>query len=364
MTDTYEKIKEIEEEISGTPYNKATQHHIGKLKAKLSQLRKSLLKKGGGKGVGYGVKKTGHATAILVGPPSVGKSTLLNKLTNAESPVGEYEFTTINVIPGMMNLGGVKIQLLDIPGLITEASRGKGKGREVLSIVRAADLILIILDIDRIGELAKITEELYNAGIRLDQKPSNISIKKTQRGGITVNTPLKLKKIDEETIRGILNTFGVHNAEVNMGEDVSEDKFIDAIARDRVYIPSLILLNKIDLANEEKMGEMIDALDSDFISISATHESNLDYLKEKMLESINVIRVFLRPQGGKADMDEPLILPTGSNVKDVCQMLHKDFKEKFRYARVWGKTAKHEGQLVGLKYRLHDGDVLTIIKKN
>ena len=114
-----EKIKAIEEEIQKTPYNKATSHHIGKLKAKISKLKEEQIKRssGGTKGEGFHIKKSGDATAVLVGFPSVGKSTLLNELTNAESKVGAYQFTTLEIIPGIMEYNNAQIQIFDIPGM-------------------------------------------------------------------------------------------------------------------------------------------------------------------------------------------------------------------------------------------------------
>ena len=124
-----DKITDIEEEIRKTPYNKATQHHIGKLKAKLAKLREKQQSGSGSRGGpgGYGFRKSGDATVVLVGFPSVGKSTLLNVLTNANSEIGAYEFTTVNVIPGAMEYRGAKIQVLDVPGLIRGASVGRGR---------------------------------------------------------------------------------------------------------------------------------------------------------------------------------------------------------------------------------------------
>src|SRR5882762_623061 len=128
-----EQIKAAEDEIQKTPYNKATQHHIGKLKAKLARLKdeqETRRLKSGGSGVSYAVKKSGNATAGLVGFPSVGKSTLLNQITDATSAVAAYDFTTLDVIPGLLLHRGAKIQILDMPGLIRGHRRDADAARK------------------------------------------------------------------------------------------------------------------------------------------------------------------------------------------------------------------------------------------
>ncbi|MFQ5815113.1 MAG: OBG GTPase family GTP-binding protein [Candidatus Hydrothermarchaeaceae archaeon] len=360
-----DKIKEIEEEIRRTPYNKATQHHIGRLKARLARLREASKAaeeaRRASKGGGYSVKKSGDATVILAGLPSVGKSTLLNRLTNAKSKVADYAFTTVSVEPGIMEFKGARMQFLDVPGLVEGASRGKGRGKEVLSVTRSADLVLILIDVFNLKQLDVITRELYNAGIRLDRHQPDVRIKKKTRGGITVNTTVELTSLDEGTIKGILQEYGYHNADIVLREDISVDEFIDAIAGNGVYIPSLIALNKVDLVRDNYLDEVTSELKRDFLPISAATGQNLGDLKEAIYNKLNFIRVYLKPQGGETDFEEPMILVKGSRVGDVCDRLHSNFRDEFRYARIWGTSAKYSGHRVGLEHVLSDEDILTIV---
>ena len=173
-----QRIADIEAELAKMQYNKATQAHFGVLKARLAQLNNELVEraiKSNRKGSGFFVKKHGDATVILLGYPSVGKSTLLSAITNKESKVAAYEFTTLDAVPGMMEYNGrykgVKVQIIDLPGIIEGGSTGSGRGREIFSAVRNADLIAIMLDATKLDHIEIIKKELYHANIRLDQQP-------------------------------------------------------------------------------------------------------------------------------------------------------------------------------------------------
>jgi hypothetical protein len=361
MVSIEERIKEIREEIRNTPYNKATQHHIGKLKAKLARLiDESQRKKVSKKGKTYGAKKSGDATVVLAGFPSVGKSTLLNKLTNAESRVAEYDFTTLKVIPGILEYKGAKIQILDVPGLIHGASSGKGRGKEVLSVIRNADLLLILIDVFNLQQLDVINKELYEAGVRLNEKPPDVKILKKNRGGVEISSTVELTKIGEDTIKAVLSEYRIHNADVLIREDVTIEQLIDAVIGNRIYIPSIVALNKIDLVKEDYL-EKVQSQLKGYIPISADKNTNLEKLKEAIFERLNFIRVYLKPQGGEVDLKEPIIVPGSTTVGGVCSRIHRDFKSKFRYAQIWGKSVRFKGQRVGLEHVLVDEDVLSII---
>ncbi len=365
-TESIEKqIKDIEDEIFNTQKNKATEHHIGKLKAKLARLRAEVerRKSAGGKGKGFAVKKTGDATVGLIGFPSIGKSTLINQLTGAKSRVAAYEFTTLETIPGMMRHNGANIQILDLPGLISGATYGKGRGKEILSAVRSVDLILFMIDAQHDDHLELMEHELHSAGIRLNQSKPDVVIKRTSQGGLNINTTTKLTHLDEELIKSISSEYIV-NADIVIREDITEDQLIDVFMQNRVYVPAIVVINKIDLITDEELKEKrknIEEKGWKVVSISAKDNMGLEVLRDEIFSALQLIRVYMKPVGKKPDYNEPLILKRGQKIEDACRKLHRDFKRKFRFAHIWGKSAKYPGQKVGLDHVLDDRDVLSII---
>ncbi len=365
MANIEEQIREIEDELARTQYNKKTQHHIGRLKAKLARLRDEaeLRRSKGPKAAGYAVKKSGNATVAIVGFPSVGKSTLLNKITNAQSEVAAYQFTTLTCVPGIMEYKGAKIQVLDLPGLIKDASKGKGRGREVLSVVRSADLILLMIDVFETN-IQVLVDELRTANLRLNQARPDIVIAKKNRGGITVNFTTRQSTLDEDLVVEMMNEYGHINADIVIRDDVDEDQLIDYISGNRLYIPAIVAINKTDLVQPDYLKQIERRLKGwTLIPISAENEIGLDRLREEMFDALRFIRIYMRPQGKEADLAEPLVIKDGSDIGMVCDSIHRDFRRSFRYAQVWGKSARFPGQIVGLDHRVADKDIVTIIVK-
>ncbi|MCD6496356.1 MAG: GTP-binding protein [Candidatus Aenigmarchaeota archaeon] len=348
-----EEIQKIEEELEKTKYNKHTQGHIGMLKAKLAKLRAEDAKGSGTSyGPGFNVKKSGDATVLLVGFPSVGKSTLLNRLTNADSKTGAYDFTTLDVIPGMMKYNGAQIQILDVPGLISGAAGGAGKGRQVLSVVRNADLVVFL--VDDIDQLEPLRKELYNGGFRLDQKPPDVRIAKADTGGINVNVAVRKPILSKETVKKVLAEFKIHNADVLIRENVNEEKLIDSMMGNRVYVPSLVVLNKIDKITD------FSRIRKDIVKISAANGENIEELKKAVWRKLGLIRIYMKKIGHEPDMKEPLIMKHGATVMDVAGKILRSHRKYFRYARIWGPSAKFPEQKVGGEHHLSDGDTVEL----
>ncbi|EGD79305.1 developmentally regulated GTP-binding protein 1 [Salpingoeca rosetta] len=319
------KIEEIEAEMARTQKNKATAKHLGLLKARLAKLKQELMTSktgGGGGGEGFEVSKTGDARVGFVGFPSVGKSTLLSNLAGVYSEVAAYEFTTLTTVPGVIRYKGAKVQLLDLPGIIEGAKDGKGRGRQVIAVARTCNLIFICLDIMKpLGHKQIIEKELEGFGIRLNKRPPQISVKKKEKGGIHITSTVPLTKLDNDTIKTILGEYRLNSVDVTFKEDATEDDLIDAIEGNRVYVPAIYVLNKIDQISIEEL-DIVSRIPH-CVPISAHHKWNFDDLLQKMWDYLDLKRIAL----------------------------------------VWGSSVKHNPQKVGKDHVLHDEDVVQLVKK-
>ncbi|MCF7798557.1 GTP-binding protein [Candidatus Woesearchaeota archaeon] len=361
MADYNEKIKELEDRIANTKYNKRTQAAIGLYKAQLAKLKEREVTRGQAKsgGQGWEVRKTGDGTVILIGFPSAGKSTLLNALTDAKSETAAYAFTTLTCIPGVMQHKHAKIQILDVPGIVKGAASGKGRGKEVLASMRSADVCLILLDATRPEEYDVIVSEIYDTHIRVNQRKPDVKITKTGKDGIKIGATCRLTHLTHDTIKAVLKEFRINNADVVLREDVTVDQLIDCIEANKKYMPGITVINKSDLVTPKELRKIKKKYSAD-LAISAQLSQGIEELKELIFEKLDLIRIYLKEPMKEADMEVPLIVFRDFSVGDVCKKLHKDFISKFKFARVWGPSAKFDGQKVMTKHKLYDQDVLEV----
>mmetsp|Transcript_6929 Transcript_6929/g.12411 ORF Transcript_6929/g.12411 Transcript_6929/m.12411 type:complete len:371 (-) Transcript_6929:973-2085(-) len=369
MSEILQKIEEIEAEMARTQKNKATSGHLGLLKAKLAKLRRELIAPsgtGGKPGEGFEVSKSGDARVGLVGFPSVGKSSLLTRLTGTQSEAADYEFTTLTCIPGTIHYRGAKIQLLDLPGIIEGAKDGKGRGRQVIAVARSCNLILITLDASKPAYHKRLIEhELEGFGIRLNKKPANIVFRKKDRGGIAFSTAIQATHLNEEIVQSICKEYRIHSADVILREDATPDDLIDVIEGNRIYVPCLYVVNKIDAISMEEL-DLYDRLPH-YVPICVKLDWNLDGLLEEMWDNLALVRIYTKPKGQIPDFNEPVVLRATSEraytVEAFCNRLHKSLMKDFKYAIVWGTSVKFNGQKVGKDHILNDEDVIQIVKK-
>ncbi|MGC8662187.1 MAG: GTPase [Candidatus Micrarchaeia archaeon] len=354
------KLEELKKEYSKTKYNKSTDKYLGILRAKMAKINKALRSKKKRHGKGFSVKKSGDATVALVGFPNSGKSSLLKALTGVDTKIANYAFTTVDLIPGMLEYKGAKIQIFDVPGLIEGAHVGKGEGTMIASALRVADLLLFVVDATDYSKFNLLLEELSLLGIRIGNP--NLKIDEESNGGIIIVTNGKSVPSDAE-IKEILASFGIYNANVVFFENSTASDVIDA-ASGYVFINAIIALNKVDLLSdytsvsstmEKKNGIKV-------VPISALSEFNLEALKESIFSSLKLIRVFLKPKlnNGKGEV---IILREGSTVLDAAIKIHSNLANSIKFAYITGPSAKFKNQKVGKEHMLMDGDFITIVEK-
>ncbi|OAF67959.1 hypothetical protein A3Q56_04312 [Intoshia linei] len=363
-----DKISDIELEMRRMQKNKATEYHRGLLRAKLSRYKAQLEintkeANASSKGDGFDVARSGDARVALIGFPSVGKSTLMNILTNAESRAASYEFTTLTCIPGIIEYRQARIQLLDLPGIIEGAATGKGRGKQVISVARTADLIVIMLDATKALKHKNIIEnELETMGIRLNQEKPNISytpLKSSITAGVKVSSLVPLTKITKTQVINILHESKIYNAEVIFNKDYGIQEFVDVLQNNCVYIPCLYVYNKIDQLSIEHLDHY--AKQCNNVVLSCNLKLNIDYFLYRLWRQLGLIIIYTRKQGEKPNLEEGIIARSGATLQTLCGCIHRTFAKRFRFALVWGRSVKFMGQRVGIKHVLANQDVVQIV---
>ncbi|HHI00393.1 MAG TPA: TGS domain-containing protein, partial [Thermococcus litoralis] len=348
-----EKIRALEKMYATVPKHKGTEKLRLQIKRKLAELRKELEKqqsqrKGGG--YSFSVKKEGAAQIVLAGLPNVGKSSLLKVLADIDVDVADYPFTTVEPVPGMMKHKDVQIQLVEVPGLIEGAALGKGMGTQLLSVIRNADAIAIVVDLsqDPVKQMEIILKEFERAGIKINKRKPKVEIKRMPMGGIIINGQ-HLIQGDASEVMKMLREEGIHSAEITVKEPVTLEDFSDALDESLVWRKAIIIANKGDApGSRENYEKLVKTYGDRFkiVPVSAKKRANIEALKEELYDLAGIIRVFTKSPGEEPAYP-PIALKKGSTVLDVAERIHKDFAKNFKYARVWGKSAKFPGQRVG-----------------
>jgi hypothetical protein len=236
------------------------------------------------------IRREGAAQIAFVGPPNAGKSSLLQALSAIQIKTGDYAFTTTRPVASTTRIGGVLVQLVEIPGLIEGANEDRGGGRALLGVLRNADAIVFCHATTAAPqELEIVRAEVEEAGIELP-------------------VLLAATKADEGGVEHVVAAFP----------------------------------------------------DLDVVPVSVLDDESLERFREAVWALTGLVRVFLR-HGGEVD-DEPLALHPGATVADVADDIHHDLAETFTAARIWGPSARFEGQRVGRAHVVEDGDVVEILR--
>ena len=304
---------------------------IAGLKSKVERLNNSSTKKGSAPTM-Y-VKKDGIGQIVITGMPNTGKSWLLNKLVGKKlAEEAEYEFSTVEPVPGMAPYEGGSLQLVELPAIVEGSAKGRSQGKEIISLARNADSIIILGTKEQREIVAK---ELEESKIFLNRTKPPIVVKTSTFKGTQISGKEHLGFSEEKLIEYLKNT-GFANATVIItGKINSIEDVIEALDSSIVY-------KKAVLFDARKV---TDHLIAD--------------LKDHIFLSLDKVLVYTKKPGKEVEMIDPMSLPKGSTLDDLAKHLHKDFAKKLKFAKVWGST-KFPGQRVGPEFELKNKDVVEI----
>jgi len=364
-----EKIKALEEFISAVPKHKGTENLLYWARRRLRELREEQeerrKRKASGKGPAFFIEKEGAAQIVLLGLTNVGKSLLLRRLTNANVEVADYPYTTRRPVPGMLQFEDIQFQLIEAPALMPGAADGVAWGTKVLGLARNADGIIIVLDAANkpLHQLRIILEELRKAHIHVIKPRGRVVIEKG-RGGSSIRVALSGRLLDctVNDIMNLLKSYRIYNALVKVYGEVTIDDVEKAIFGNIAYKPTIILVNKMDLV-ERKIYEKIREVVPETIPVlpvSAKTSEGLRVIGKTLFDVLEIIRVYTKQPNHEKPSEHPLILRRGATVYDVAKAIHSSFVENFKYAKIWGPSAKYPGERVGLDHEVMDKDIVEI----
>lgn len=302
-----EKISGLEEMLSVIPKHKGTDKLRADYRKKISKLKSAdrMNKKTGKHDSHFHIEKEGDCRAVVLGCANTGKSSLVKLFTHADPEISEAPFSTWVASPGMAEFQGVHLQLIDTPALDRDYIE-----HDFVELIKHTDLIILMIDLQ---------------AFPIHQ--FQLSIARLAEHNIH---PLYLKPESPE--------------------------------RQTTYLPFLLVVNKDDSAEQDDDYEVFKELlgpEWTFVSISITEKRNLDTLEGNILKRLKLIKVYSKPPHEEIDREQPFILREGCCVEDFAVKVHKDFKEKLKNARIWGKGV-YDGQKVGRDHVLCDGDIIEL----
>jgi ribosome-interacting GTPase 1 len=298
-----EQLAALNEMMATIPKHKGTEHMRADIRRRMAKVRtEAARKRSAGRGPTWQhVPREGAGQILLVGPPNAGKSRLLAALSNASPVVAPYPFATRIPLPGMVAFENVQIQLVDLPPIAPETAEPW-----LFALIRQADAALLVADLTSDDLLSAI----------------------------------------EETLE-LLSRFNVRLGRTGSPEE---------------GVPTVLVAAKMDAPGASERLEILREMIADrfpILVVSAEAGTNVDTLRREMFALLNVIRVYTKAPGRRADVSTPFVLKRGATVQDAAAVVHKDFSERLKYARIWGARA-FEGQMVQREHVLEDGDILEL----
>jgi ribosome-interacting GTPase 1 len=364
-----EKIQALQEFLSAIPKHKGNERLRAQTKRKIALLRAEIQikhKRGSGRASERTIQKAGAAQIAIIGLTKVGRSSLLAAVTAAKPAVASYPYTTKDSVPGMMRFEDLQFQLVELPALVPE-----GDGRYIFQegsadLVRNCDGLIVMVDLgaEPLEQLEMILAELARSQVSTAKLESNVSIVKTRSGGVQLLTAGRLVGCTRDQVVSLLSSYGITNAVVRTMGDITLDRMEDVLFEiNLTYKPTVVMANKADLPNAaensrrllEKMNPRMQVLVA-----SCLTRAGLSDLGSTLFRALDIVRVYTKEPNALSPSPDPFVVKRGTTVGELSRLIHIAMFRRFKYARVWGKSASYPGERVGIDHALSDGDAVEI----
>lgn len=304
-----EKLDALDEMMATIPKHKGTEKMRAMIKTNISKIKAAMQSRPAAarRGPSFHVERSGAGQVAVIGPPNSGKSSLIAALTGAQPEVGDYPYTTRAPAPFMMKFENILIQLVDTPPLSTEDVES-----DVVEVVKAADAVLFVVDLT-------------------DQNTADVVDK-------------LLANLKERRV-----------------ELVTPDAALPA-ERTQFVKRTIAAANKVDALDARDNLQFLKELFGDRLSlrpVSAKLGDGIEDLRREIFLFLDIVRTYSKIPGKKPELNDPFALRRGTTVGEMARAVHKDFVDKFKYARVWRRNSLH-GQMVNRDFVLEDGDVVEL----
>jgi ribosome-interacting GTPase 1 len=305
-----ERLAALKKMYSLLPKHKASEKLQADLKTKISETKEEVERERKSPkkvGISYKIPKQGAGQYMILGAPNAGKSRLLTRLTRATPEVAPYPFTTREPHAGMMDWQDVRVQLVDTPPITADYLEGYLTG-----MTQSASAALLMVDLGDddgpFGAEAVVERLAQSKTILTGQPPAE-----------------------------------------------PEDPALH-------YTRTLLAANKIDLPGAADRLEVVRELFGARFPIhvlSAEQGTGVEELRDALYKFLKVIRVYTKQPGKPPDLEAPFTCPAGSTLVDLAALVHRDFVENLKSARIWG-TGVYDGQTVKRDHVLHDKDIVEL----
>jgi len=367
---TPEKIKLMREFISLVPKHKGTSNLLANVRRRIAILERELERKKSRRKGGYGgfsIPKEGAGQIIILGPTNVGRSSLLVSVTSAKAEVSPVYFATREPVVGMLPYRDIQFQLVEAPALIEGAVEGRMNGPQILGLARNADGLILMVDLsaDPVEQFHMVRSELEQAGIMIEKPEGEVEIVRRSAGvGLQMIGSGSLVDCTLEDVRRLLANYKINSALIKIRGKITLETLEESLFSSLVYKPTILVANKLDMAGAEKnlirLEESMKGVEIPLIPISCRDNRGLEKIGDHIFQMLRIIRVYPKEPGVKKPSTKPLVIEEGATVIEAAKRLHSKLYKEFKYARIWGPSAKYPGQKVGSTHVLKDGDIIEI----